>query len=186
MKNLRSEEHTSELQSQPNLVCRLLLEKKIYAAAFREEIAATDPLTRFNQAYARAERVDPLNPILYLELHKYLADDILVKVDRMSMAHGLEVRAPFLDHRLVELVARLPGRTKVPGPATKPLLRAALDGRVPRTACFRPKHGFTAPIGRWLRDGLRDCVEERLFSRSRLGRDLFEPTSLRRLWEDHL
>ena len=162
------------------------LKARIYAAGFREEIAATDPLTRFKQAYARAERVDPLNRILYVDLKTYLADDILVKVDRMSMAHGLEVRAPFLDHRLVELVARLPGRTKVPGPATKPLLRAALDGRVPRTAWDRPKHGFTAPIGRWLRDGLRDCVEERLFSRSSLGRDLFDPTSLRRLWEDHL
>jgi asparagine synthase (glutamine-hydrolysing) len=162
------------------------LKSRIYAAGFREEIATIDPLAPFKQAYARAGKVDPLNRILYVDLKTYLADDILVKVDRMSMAHGLEVRAPFLDHRLVEMVARLPGRTKVPGLATKPLLRAALDGRVPRTAWDRPKHGFTAPIGLWLRNGLRDCVEERLFSRSSLGRDLFDPKSLRQLWEDHL
>jgi asparagine synthase (glutamine-hydrolysing) len=162
------------------------LKARIYAAGFRDAIATIDPLAPFKQAYARAGKVDPLNRILYVDLKTYLADDILVKVDRMSMAHGLEVRAPFLDHRLVEMVARLPGRTKVPGLATKPLLRAALDGRVPRTAWDRPKHGFTAPIGLWLRNGLRDCVEERLFSRSSLGRDLFDPKSLRRLWEDHL
>ena len=162
------------------------LKARIYAAGFREEIAATDPLTRFKQAYARAERVDPLNRILYVDLKTYLADDILVKVDRMSMAHGLEVRAPFLDHRLVELVARLPGRTKVPGPATKPLLRAALDGRVPRTAWDRPKHGFTAPIGRWLRAELREYAEDLLFSPSSVGRDLFDRKGLHRLWEDHL
>src|SRR5436309_4819429 len=161
------------------------LKERIYSADFRAETARTDPLASFKRAYARAGKVDPLNRILYVDLKTYLADDILVKVDRMSMAHGLEVRAPFLDHRLVEMVARLPGRTKVPGLATKPLLRAALDGRVPRTAWDRPKHGFTAPIGLWLRNGLRDCVEERLFSRSSLGRDLFDPKGLRQLWEDH-
>jgi asparagine synthase (glutamine-hydrolysing) len=162
------------------------LKARIYAAGFREAIAATDPLAPFKAAYARAGKADPLNRILYVDLKTYLADDILVKVDRMSMAHGLEVRAPFLDHRLVELVARLPGRTKVPGPATKPLLRAILDGRVPRSAWDRPKHGFTAPIGGWLRNGLSDWVEDRLFSRSSLGRDLFDQKGLRRLWEDHL
>ncbi len=161
------------------------LKARIYAAGFRDAIATIDPLAPFKQAYARAGKVDPLNRILYVDLKTYLADDILVKVDRMSMAHGLEVRAPFLDHRLVEMVARLPGRTKVTRLATKPLLRAALDGRVPRTAWDRPKHGFTAPIGLWLRNGLRDCVEERLFSRSSLGRDLFDPKGLRQLWEDH-
>ena len=162
------------------------LKARIYSADFRAEAARTDPLASFKQAYTRAGRSDPLNRILYVDLKTYLADDILVKVDRMSMAHGLEVRAPFLDHRLVEMVARLPGRTKVPGAATKPLLRAALDGRIPKSAWDRPKHGFTAPISRWLGNGLRDCVEEKLFSPSSLGRELFDQKGLRRLWEDHL
>ena len=163
-----------------------LLKARIYSADFHAEAARNDPLASFKRAYTRAGKSDPLNRILYVDLKTYLADDILVKVDRMSMAHGLEVRAPFLDHRLVEMVARLPGRTKVPGAATKPLLRAVLEGRIPRSAWDRPKHGFTAPIGRWLRTGLRDGVEEKLFSRSSLGRELFDLKGLRRLWEDHL
>jgi asparagine synthase (glutamine-hydrolysing) len=75
---------------------------------------------------------------------------------------------------------------KVPGPATKPLLRALLEGRVPREAWDRPKHGFTAPVARWLREELRDCVEARLFSEGSLGRALFDPRGVRRLWNDHL
>jgi asparagine synthase (glutamine-hydrolysing) len=161
------------------------LKARIYSGALRERLAAADPLRGFRDAYARAQHADPLNRILYVDLKTYLADDILVKVDRMSMAHSLEVRAPFLDHRLVEMVARLPGRTKVPGPATKPLLRGVLADRVPRAAWDRPKHGFTAPIGRWLRDELRDSVEQRLFSPSSLGRDLFDRGGLRQLWDDH-
>jgi asparagine synthase (glutamine-hydrolysing) len=162
------------------------LKSRIYAGDLRRAIASADPLASFTRAYARATDVDPLNRILYIDLKTYLADDILVKVDRMSMAHSLEVRAPFLDHRLVELVARLPGRVKVPGPADKPLLRALLDGRVPRDAWDRPKHGFTAPVARWLREDLRECVEARLFCRTSLGRDVFDPRGLRGLWDDHL
>jgi asparagine synthase (glutamine-hydrolysing) len=192
---LRGRNALARLRAAPDEACAVKfqfgggaprLKARIYNGGFLEAIAATDPLASFKRAYVRADKVDPLNRILYVDLKTYLADDILVKVDRMSMAHGLEVRAPFLDHRLVELVARLPGRAKVPGPATKPLLRAVLDGRVPRSAWDRPKHGFTAPIGGWLRNELRDCVEDRLFSRSSLGRDLFDAKGLRRLWEDHL
>ena len=162
------------------------LKARIYNGGFQEEIAGTDPLESFKRAYLRAQNADPVNRILYVDLKTYLADDILVKVDRMSMAHGLEVRAPFLDHRLVETVARLAGRVKVPGRATKPLLRSLLDGRIPAAAWDRPKHGFTAPVGQWVRTTLRDYVEDLLFSRSSVGRELFDTKGLRRVWEDHL
>ena len=160
--------------------------KALYNHRFREEISKTDPLESFKRAYQRATHADPVNRILYIDLKTYLADDILVKVDRMSMAHGLEVRVPFLDHRLVETLAHLPGRVKVPGRATKPLLRSILDGRIPHAAWDRPKHGFTAPVGQWLRNGLRGFVEELLFSQSSVGRGLFDGNGLRLLWEDHL
>ena len=159
---------------------------QIYSPDLRHAMADHDALEPFRLAYRRASRADPVNRILYVDLKTSLADDMLVKVDRMSMAHGLEVRAPFLDHRLVERVARLSGRVKVPGSGAKPLLRAMLNGRIPRQAWDRPKHGFTAPIGRWLRNGLREYAEELLFSTSSLGRDLFDQKGLRLLWEHHL
>lgn len=158
----------------------------IYNGAFRAAAAQRDPFGPFTRLFERARGADPVNRILYVDLKSSLADDMLVKVDRMSMAHGLEARAPFLDHRLVEMVARLPGRVKVPGPATKPLLRSVLNGRIPRGAWDRPKHGFTAPIGRWLRTGLRSYVEDILFARSGIGKELFDARGLRRFWEDHL
>jgi asparagine synthase (glutamine-hydrolysing) len=161
------------------------LKARIYSGDLRRALAAADPLAPFTDAYARAAGADPLNRILYVDLKTYLPDDILVKVDRMSMAHSLEVRAPFLDHRLVEMVARLPGRVKVPGDATKPLLRALLEGCVPRAAWDRPKHGFTAPVARWLREELREAVEARLFSARGVGRELFDPHGLDVLWEAH-
>jgi asparagine synthase (glutamine-hydrolysing) len=159
---------------------------QIYSTDLRHAMAEHDVLEPFRLAYGRTGQADPVNRILYVDLKTSLADDMLVKVDRMSMAHGLEVRAPFLDHRLIERVARLSGRIKVPGTATKPLLRAMLNGRISRQAWDRPKHGFTAPIGHWLRNGLRDYTEDLLFSRSSLGRDLFDQKGLRALWEHHL
>lgn len=158
----------------------------IYSEAFRDEAAKGDALEPFRRAFQRAAAADPINRILYVDLKTSLADDMLVKVDRMSMAHGLEVRAPYLDHRLVELVARLPGSAKLPRPAAKPLLRSMLNGRIPHGAWDRPKHGFTAPIGSWLRTGLRGYVEEVLFSPSSLGAQLFDKKGLRRLWQEHL
>jgi asparagine synthase (glutamine-hydrolysing) len=160
--------------------------KAIYTRELRAALAGADPLAPFARAYARAAGADPLNRILYVDLKTYLPDDILVKVDRMSMAHGLEVRAPFLDHRLVELVAALPGPVKVRARGAKPLLRTPLARRVPREAWDRPKHGFTAPIGSWLRRELREGVEACLFAPASLGRELFERAALRRLWQTHL
>jgi asparagine synthase (glutamine-hydrolysing) len=161
------------------------LKEQIYTSELREEVASSDPCEPFRRAYQRALRCDPVNRILYVDLKTSLADDMLVKVDRMSMAHGLEVRAPFLDHRLVEAIARLSGRVKVPGPATKPLLRSMLVGRVPPAAWQRPKHGFTAPVAQWLRGHLRPFAEDVLFPSAPTGSDLFDRAGLRRLWDDH-
>jgi asparagine synthase (glutamine-hydrolysing) len=159
----------------------------LYGGELRALVAGTDPLEPFRRAYARAAGTDPLNRILYVDLKTYLADDILVKVDRMSMAHGLEVRAPLLDHRLVELVAGWPGGAKVSAAATKPLLRALLAGAVPREAWDRPKHGFEAPVGEWLRaEPLRGFAEDLLFSPDGLSARLLDRRALRGRWQAHL
>jgi asparagine synthase (glutamine-hydrolysing) len=108
-----------------------------------------------------------------------------VKVDRMSMAHALEVRCPLLDHRVVEFAARVPSRLKMAGARTKVLLRRVAGRLLPAEILARPKRGFAPPVSRWLREDLRDMAHDLLLGPDALGRALFEPREVRRLLADH-
>ena len=124
--------------------------------------AAGDPLAPVIAAYDQADAGDPLQRAIAADLATYLPGDILVKVDRASMAVSLEVRAPLLDHRLVEFAARLPSRLKLLGGQSKGFLRHALRTRLAPAALARSKRGFSVPLADWLRGPVGDGLERSL------------------------
>ena len=152
-----------------------------------------DPSVAFRQVLAEAERANgkgvrpgSVDEALSFYLGRYLADDILVKADRASMAASLELRAPFLDTHVVEYTARLPWRLKLPLTRTKVLLKRALRGIVPDEILSRPKKGFGIPVAAWIRGPLRPLFEE-LFSDRELGASgLFEPRYAQAMLQRHL
>jgi len=103
---------------------------------------------------------DSLNRIFFQDLKTYMQDDLLMKVDKMSMLASLEARVPFLDYRLVEFVFSLPSRYKLRGGKGKLLLRSAFPNFLPDRTMKRRKHGFVLPIGRWLRNDLKEYVRD--------------------------
>ncbi len=159
----------------------LLSETKVNRAAFER---AQKPMS---ESLSRAQSLDPVNRVSYLEARCYMLNTLLRDSDFMSMAHGLEVRVPLIDHRLARRVLALPGSWKLNLGTPKPLLVNALGGQLPEKIVHRQKRGFTLPFEHWLRDELRPVVEESLFKIGDgvLG-TLISERAVRDVWEDFL
>lgn len=159
---------------------------RLYTPTLQAQLGTTtgyEPMVAWAQRFAH---LDPMARAMAMDLVSYLPDDILVKVDRMSMATSLEVRAPLLDHKVVELVARIPASLKIRGWQTKWILREAMRGLVPDAVLTRPKQGFSIPVKNWLREELKPMLCETL-SPARLRRHgLVEPAVVDRWVQEHV
>jgi asparagine synthase (glutamine-hydrolysing) len=134
---------------------------------------------------ARAAGRDPLTGMLYVDVKTWLADDLLMKMDRMSMAASLEARVPFLDHRVVDLAFSFPPEWKRGGGRGKRILYEAFGAALPEAVRTRPKAGFPVPLDLWFRTGLRDLVRDALDEAQVARRGLLSPIEVRRVVEDH-
>ena len=129
---------------------------------------------------------DVVGRMLYVDAKMYLQDNILVKVDRASMACSLEVRAPLLDHRFVDLISRLPTSWKLRGLTTKHIFKTAMEPWLPPGIANRPKKGFGIPVADWLRGPLRPMMLDLLSAGQLTRQGIFEPAAVQKLIDDHL
>jgi asparagine synthase (glutamine-hydrolysing) len=159
---------------------------RLYAAPLREGLTRGDVYAPVRDTLDRFGHDDLVNRQLYADLSLYLADDILVKVDRMSMATSLETRAPFLDADVMELAFSMPGDFKIRNGDRKWILKQAMRGMLPERILTRRKEGFSIPMKNWLRRELQPLMRTLLAPERIASRGLFEPSEVTRLVEDHV
>jgi asparagine synthase (glutamine-hydrolysing) len=145
-----------------------------------------EPLTIFDTPEQLPKLSGLRERMMYMDSLTYLPDDILTKVDRASMAVGLEARVPLLDHRVVEFSWRVPISLKYRDGKGKWLLREVLYRYVPRDLMERPKMGFGVPIDAWLCGTLREWAEELLDEKRLLEEGFFDPAPIRKMWQEHV
>lgn len=158
--------------------------RQLLAPWLTRSIRDYDPSGYTNRFFHRLPTDDHLTRMLYTDLKTYLPGDILVKVDRTSMANSLEVRAPLLDHRIIEFALNLPSGLKVRWGNKKYLLKKVFSRLLPERILQRPKHGFTVPLERWFRGELAPLAEEVFFG-TRETADLLDVAFIRKLLDDH-
>jgi len=147
--------------------------ERLYSADLKLALGELGTYDSFHGYFEETPSKDFLTQLLYLDTKTYLPGDILTKVDRMSMAHSLEVRVPFLDHELVELAATMPSRMKLQGSITKYILKKAMSNVLPNEILDRTKQGFAVPIGRWFNTQLKILLRDVLLDSKSMERGYF-------------
>ena len=176
-----------------SIVHPYFLVRTLFGAAERAELFSAPDYQGSQQSLDRVLResvsesqsLDPVNRVSYLESHWYMRNTLLRDSDFMSMAHGLELRVPFLDRTLVEACFRVPGEKKLQGDLPKSLLLASLGVELPREVVTRPKRGFTLPFERWLRGEMRPVVEDALL-KSNWDQTSINSITVREVWNRFL
>jgi asparagine synthase (glutamine-hydrolysing) len=150
------------------------------------DVAARDPYANIRGHFQRGDIGHPMEKVLSGDMDTYLVDDVLVKVDRMTMANSLESRAPLLDHKLLEFSARLPFHLKNDGRQGKVLLRRVAARLLPAGSLQKRKQGFGIPLAHWFRNDFRPLMQDLLADRRFRERGVFDVNAVRRMHERHL
>lgn len=167
-------------------LCRQPLRSRLLNAELREQLVSHRGSLIAANGYRSAATNDPLSGMIAADMATLLPDDYLVKVDRASMACGLEVRPPMLDHEFLELCARIPSRWKIRNNETKWLLRETAKSLLPESILKRPKQGFEIPVDIWLRGPLQDMFRETVLSTSSPISPFVDQQVAARTYESHL
>ncbi len=155
---------------------------RILSADLKQRLGGYDTADLFRSYYDKADTLDPLSRIQYVDVKTYLTDDILTKVDRASMATSLEVRCPLLDHKFMELVASMPSSLKLKGTTGKYIFKKALEKHLPKDVIYRNKMGFAVPLAEWFRNGIKDYARTFIVERQ----DPYLSTAfVNKIWNQH-
>jgi asparagine synthase (glutamine-hydrolysing) len=161
----------------------------LYSEGYKNQLGGVEDIFKlepFESIFEKLPSLDPVSGELYLDLKTYLADDIMVKVDRMSMAASLEAREPLLDHKLVEFVFGLPGELKLHGLTAKWIFKKTMERLLPRENIYRPKEGFSIPIKHWLRRELKDLMLDHLNEKRIKEEGYFRFSPIKKMIDAHL
>ena len=161
---------------------RLFSEKLKKELELDKEIHEREPLKK---VFEKAKDFDPINGELYIDFKTYLVDNILVKVDRMSMATSLEARVPILDHNLVEFAFKIPGQYKLKGLMTKYIFKKNAEKMLPKEIVYREKQGFSIPIKNWLKNELKPLLYNFLSKENVEKIGFFNPEEIERFIREH-
>jgi len=160
--------------------------QKIYADSMKEELRGRDAGSALADIFRKSKAGNVMDRTFYTDIKSYLPDCLLVKMDIASMANSLEMRSPFLDHKLFEFSASLPHSWKVKGLATKYILKKSFENFIPRKIIRRGKMGFGIPVGKWFRTSWKNYFREIVLSHKALSRGYFKREFLEEMFREHM
>ena len=162
------------------------LKNTLYSEDFLNKVVQKDPLKYLSPYINNSSRINLIDKLLMTDVNTYLPNDLLVKMDIASMANSLEARSPFLDHKLMEFVAKLPKEYKLKKSIKKHILKKTVKNLIPRENIHRPKMGFGVPVGGWFRGELKGFLNETLLSNKSLNRGYFKPEVIKDMIKTHI
>jgi asparagine synthase (glutamine-hydrolysing) len=161
------------------------MKQALVTPEFQAAAGPADGLEPIDRSFRESDGLGLVDRTLAVDVENYLPDDLLVKVDIASMAHGLESRSPFVDHRVMEFCASLPAKLKLNGTTKKYLLKRLAAPLLPARILNRPKMGFGVPLDRWFRGELEGMAHDLLLGPRFASRGMFRPAAVRRLLDEH-